>query len=245
MNNKESIKLSHFVAAQHLRTPARLNALMTQWRIEMPRVFEDTLQKISRQLEENPKVNNSQPQITEEAKLLPIKVTGNKEIGRIEVESVVGKGMYLFALKHLLTKTVKVTENYKWYVVHAANGVSFPTSDDPVICLNYNNEHDYDFKGGWGKKNGNIILPISPSLLLITEIGSNLPFTQLDYSIQWSRFFRRIIIEHAHRYVYAIEPQKGMLAINPRRVDAALFEKEKGIMAGWHEEQMEGEAQLR
>jgi hypothetical protein len=29
------------------------------------------------------------------------------------------------------------------------------------------------------------------------------------------------------------------------RVDAALFEKEKGMMAGWHEEQMEAEAQLR
>ena len=58
-------------------------------------------------------------------------------------------------------------------------------------------------------------------------------------------FFRKIIIEHAHRYVYAIEPQKGMLAINPRRVDASLFEREKGIMAGWHEEQMEAEAQLR
>jgi len=36
-----------------------------------------------------------------------------------------------------------------------------------------------------------------------------------------------------------------MLAINPRRVDASLFEREKGIMAGWHEEQMEAEAQLR
>jgi len=34
-----------------------------------------------------------------------------------------------------------------------------------------------------------------------------------------------------------------MLAINPRRVNAVLFEKEKGIMASWHEEQMEAEAQ--
>ena len=36
-----------------------------------------------------------------------------------------------------------------------------------------------------------------------------------------------------------------MLAINPRRVDAYLFEREKSIMAGWHEEQMEAESQLR
>ena len=35
-----------------------------------------------------------------------------------------------------------------------------------------------------------------------------------------------------------------MLAINPRRVDAVLFEREKSMMAGWHGEQMEEEDQL-
>ena len=155
------------------------------------------------------------------------------------------KGLYLFALKHLLTKTISVLGKHQWHIIHAEDGVSFPTSDDPVICLNYNSEHEYDFKGGWGKENGNILMPISPKLLLITQIGSNMSSKQLDYSEHWSKFFRKIIIENAHRYVYAIEPQKGMLAINPRRVDAALYESEKNIMAGWHEKQMEVEAQLR
>ena len=211
----------------------------------MPPLLEAVLQKAVKELETNPQIKNSQPQIPEKTKLLPIKVTVNKEVGQIKVDSVVGKGMYLFALKHLLDKTVCVLEKHQWHVIHAADGVSFPTSDDPVICLNYNSDSDYDFKGGWGKKNGNIILPISPKLLLITQIGSNLSINQLDYSEHWSKFFRKIIIEHAHRYVYAIEPQKGMLAINPRRIDAFLFESEKSIMAGWHEEQMEAEAQLR
>jgi Fe-S cluster assembly ATPase SufC len=111
--------------------------------------------------------------------------------------------------------------------------------------LNYNSESEYDFKGGWGKKNGNIIMPISPKLLLITQIGSDLDVAQLDYSEHWSKFFRKIIIEHAHRYVYAIKPQKGMLAINPRRVNSEQYAREKTIMAGWHDEQMESEAQLR
>lgn len=87
-------------------------------------------------------------------------------------------------------------------------------------------------------------MPISPKLLLITQIGSNIPSKQLDYSEPWSKFFRKIIIENAHRYVFAIEPQKGMLAINPRRVNAVLFEREKNMMAGWHGEQMEAEDQL-
>lgn len=244
LDEAESKKLARFIGAQYMRTPARLNNLMARWRTEMPVLFEDVLQKASKKLEVNPQIINSQPQVSEEAKFLPIKVTVVKDMNKVKVDSLIGKGMYLFALKHLLTKMVSVLEKHKWYVIHAANGVSFPTSDDPVICLNFNSEHNYDFKGGWGKKNGNIIMPISPTRLLITQIGSNMPLARLDHSEHWSKFFRKIIIEHAHRYVYAIEPQKGMLAINPRRIDAALFEKEKSIMAGWHEEQMEAEAQL-
>jgi hypothetical protein len=240
-----SIKLSRFVGAQYLRTPARLNGLMARWRTEMPTLVEDVLQKAKKQLEVNPQIISSQPQISEETKLLPLKVMVNRDIGQMKVDSLVGKGMYLFSLKHLLTKTVSVLEKHQWHVIHAADGVSFPTSDDPVICLNYNSEYEYNFNGGWGKKNGNIIMPISPKLLLITQIGSNMSIKQLDYSEHWSKFFRKVIIENAHRYVYAIEPQKGMLAINPRRVDAVLFEREKSIMASWHEEQMEAEAQLR
>jgi len=248
LDKDESRKLSRFIGAQHLRTPACLNELMARWRKEMPKTVEDVMQKASKELEANPQIINSQPQISEESKLLPIKVSHNEineEMSQLKVDTLIGKGMYLFALKHLLTKTVSALEKHQWHVIHAVDGVSFPTSDDPVICLNYNSELEYDFKGGWGKKNGNIIMPISPKLLLITQIDSNMSIKQLDYSEHWSKFFRKIIIEHAHRYVYAIEPQKGMLAINPRRVDAVLFEKEKSIMAGWHEEQMEAEVQLR
>lgn len=244
MDKDESEKLSRFVGAQYMRTPARLNDLMARWRTEMPVLLDDVLQKVSKQLEENPKIMSRQPQIYEEVNLLPIKVSVDKEKSQVKVDSLVGKGLYLFALKHALTKTISILKKHQWHIIHAADGVSFPTSDDPVICLNYNSEHEYDFKGGWGKENGNIIMPISPTLLLITQIGSDMPIKQLDYSEHWSKFFRKIIIEHAHRYVYAIEPQKGMLAINPRRVDAVLFEREKSIMAGWHGEQMEAEDQL-
>jgi hypothetical protein len=36
-----------------------------------------------------------------------------------------------------------------------------------------------------------------------------------------------------------------MLAINPRRVNPKLYEEEKSAMAGWHDEEMEAEANLR
>lgn len=83
---------------------------------------------------------NNQTQVSEEAKYLPIKVTVDKDINKVKVDSLIGKGMYLFALKHLLTKTVRVLAKHQWHVIRAVDNVSFPTSDDPVICLNYNSD---------------------------------------------------------------------------------------------------------
>lgn len=248
LNKDESEVISRFVASQHLRTPARLNDILTLGRSLMPRTLDDVLHRVSKQLRENPDIMNTQPKTSEETELLPIKISLDsidEDTSKVKVESYVGKGYYLFALKHLLTKSVKAMYKHKWHVIHSSDDISFPTSDDPVICMNYNSEREYDFRGGWDKNNGNIIMPISPTQILVTEIGSKMSFAQLDYSAYWSQFFRKIIIEHAYRYVYAIKPQKGMLAINPRIVNATIYEAEKDVMAGWHDEQMNAEAQLR
>ena len=68
LDEDKSKKLSRFVGAQYLRTPARLNDLMARWRTEMPQLVEDVLQKASNQLETNPQIISSQLQISEEAK---------------------------------------------------------------------------------------------------------------------------------------------------------------------------------
>lgn len=74
LDKDESEKLSRFVGTQYLRTPSRLNCLMARWRTEMPTLFEEVLQKISKQLEANPQTIRNQRQISEEANLLPIKL---------------------------------------------------------------------------------------------------------------------------------------------------------------------------
>ena len=70
-------------------------------------------------------------------------------------------------------------------------------------------------------------MPISPKMLLISEVGVKRKSTDLDYSPAYSRLFREMIIRHAHRYVYADRPQKGMLALNARVVSSTLYEDEK------------------
>lgn len=53
-----------------------------------------------------------------------------------------------------------------------------------------------------------------------------------------------MIIQHAHRYVYAERPQRGMLELNARIVNQDLYEREKQRVAGWHIEQIRAEQNL-
>lgn len=240
----ESIIISRFVAAQHIRTPSRLNSMLAWGRDKIPDIFQDVLNKLNEKLASGSFEREVKP-ITEETELLPIKVSLDREQSLACVESIVGKSMYLYFVKHLLTKTVEHMYNHRWYVVQVVDGISFPTTDDPVICLNFRSETDYDFKGGWGRKHGNIIMPLSPDKLLFTQIGDNGTFDSLNNSPYWSSLFRKMIIQHAHRFVFADKPQRGMLAVNPRMVNKVLYDEERKAMETWHEENMFAEESLK
>ena len=176
--------------------------------------------------------------------LFPLKVSLDRENRIAKIRAVIGKGLYLHTLKHQLSETLKVAEYLNWKVIHAGGNVSFPTSDDPVICLNFRNRNDYDFNGGWKRKNCDILMPISPNMILFAEVGKKGDLDFLDYSSEHSLLFREMIIKHAYRYVYAEKRQRGMLALNPRIVSRELFEQEKESMSGWHTEQMQAEKEL-
>ena len=242
---EESVVISHYVFAQFVRTPAAYLRLTEQNIKLFPKILEETTAKINREAE---KIRKGYPafqfQKTVRESFFPMKVTVDKEQSLVEIKAVVGRGSYLDNLKHLLSSTLKVAEHHDWRVLHASEDISFPTSDDPVICLNYRNADDYDLKGGWGRKNCNILMPLSPRLILFTQVGAKGPYKDLDHSPYYSKLFRRMIIQHAHRYVYSDRPQKGMLELNARVVNAQLYEREKQEMAGWHIEQIQAERNL-
>lgn len=87
-------------------------------------------------------------------------------------------------------------------------------------------------------------MPLSPRLLIFTQIGKKGPYSSLDYSEKYSQLFHDMIIQHAYRYVYSLNQQKGMLRLNPRIIDKDKFEQEKEIMANWHMQQIQMEKKL-
>lgn len=241
--------LIRFLAAQDVRTPARLVEFLQRWYESSPDFFQNTLQKSVEKLESmkarGEEIPMGQSPLVE---YFPLRITTEiqpgQEFGTIKAESVVGRALWLFSIKHLLTKTTKVLQQHRWTIMTPPKGVEWFTSDDPVVRLNYYNHGKYDFGGGWGSKGTEIFMPIGPNHLLYTQVGSRPPQRGTRFSSEQAEIIRRCIAEHAHRFIFASKPDENMASLRPRTVNAELLKDEDAQWSKWHEEQTEAEKKL-
>jgi hypothetical protein len=241
--------LIRFLAAQDVRTPARLVEFLQRWYKSFPDFFQNTLQKSVEKLESmKARGEEFRTEPFPLADYFPLRVTTEiqpgHEFGTIKAETVVGRALWLFNIKHLLTKTADVLLQHRWTIMTPPKGVEWFTSDDPVIRLNFHDSSKYDFGGGWGSKGTEIFTPIGPNHLLYTQVGSRPPRRGTQYSSEQAKIIRRCIAEHAHRFIFASKSDANVAGLRPRTVNADLLKDEDAQWSKWHEEQTEAERKL-
>ncbi len=241
--------LIRFLAAQDVRTPARLVEFLQCWYKCSPDFFQNTLQESVQKLESmearGEEIRAAQfPQ----AEYFPLRVTTElqpgQKFGTIKAETVVGRTLWLFSIKHLLNKTAEVLQQHRWTIITPPKGVEWFTSDDPVIRLNFHNFNKYDFGGGWSSKGTEIFMPISPKHLLYTQVGVRPPRRGTPFTQEQAGIIRRCIAEHAHRFVFASKSDSNISALRVRMVNADLVKDENAQWSKWHEEQTAAERKL-
>ena len=239
--------LARFVAAQDLRTPTRLWSLMQRLATNLPETLQDTVERSVRELEAAIKDGRRlrRPELAD-ATGFPARVTIERSPqagggGQLRVEAVAGRAMWLFHIRHSLTSIVHVLERHRWTIWRAPRGRLWLTSDDPVIRLNYHSPERYDFNGGWGSVGTEILMPLGPSHLLYTKIGSASTPRGTRMSQGLFELTQRFIIEHAHRFVFAAAPDAQAVDIRPRLVDATAFRAEREQWGRFHQEQSQAE----
>ena len=238
-------RLIRFAAAQSVRTPANLSTTMEKWRKEMPELINSTLQKAAKDLEDANRTSKPPKQKNiNNTTMFPLRISRepltDTDKSLLKVETLVGRSMWLFGVKHILSNTIKVLLRHKWSILHAPPGVEWATSDDPVICLNYYGKESYDFGGGWGYKGSEIILPLSPQHILYTKVGDKKPFRK-EVTYELSALLERMIVEHAHRWIFAKEPIQEIEALRPRKINLIAFKNEMEVWKNWHDEQSSAE----
>lgn len=241
--------LIRFLASQIVRTPAFLIKNLPRWNSMAPKVMNETLRDVENRLreakEQGRKIIVDEP--ARHTEYLPFRVDRKDLLEEKKVQfttrMIVGRGLWFYSMKHLLTRTLKVLQKHKWTIVEAPNRLAWFTSDDPVICLNFRSDTDYDFDGGWNCARGNILLPLSPRHLMFTEIGAS-SYPRRVPSRYHARLFRRVIAEHAHRRIYSSIIEEMIPKLKPRLVDAKGFQTERVLWQSWYEDQSRAEQAL-
>jgi len=229
-----------FLAAQDVRTPARLFEHLKYTNKVLPEILQSSLNKLKDKLEKKELVAlESLKTIEKDTGLIPLKLTkqykpGEKNV-RLKVESYSGRSTWFYSIKHLLKNTEKILHKHKWSIVKPAKGYTWFTSDNPVIKLNYISSKNYDLKGGWGKEKGNIIFPISPEHAMFVQIGDR-PFLKgTRLTVAQTKEFQKLIAENSHRFIFSNFFDNEINYMKPRLIDSVQFRNEKQEMERWHD----------
>jgi hypothetical protein len=240
--------LVRFLASQIVRTPAFLIKNLPIWNKMAPIVLEQATKDLEARIRE---ALGSGQKIVEDdvpyAEYFPLK-TDRKDIPEekkvlFTTTLTVDRRLWFYTMKHTLTDTLKFLHRHKWTIFEAPARLHWFTSDDPVICLNYRSESDYDFNGGWGRERANILFPLSPRHLMFTEIGTN-SYPRKVPSHYRARLIRRMIAEHAHRSIYSQSEDNKVPQLRPRVEDTLTYENERKSWAAWYENQSRAEQAL-
>jgi len=241
--------LVRFLAAQDVRTPARLGESLQRWHETVPNILEETLHDSVRKLE----LAKRSGEVIEAMKAantehIPLRVTTAIEpgqaFGKLKGEVILGRGLWLWSIRHLLTETANVLHDQRWSVLRSPEDLSWFTSDDPVVRLNYYGSDKYDLKGGWGNPGTEIFLPLDPRHLLYTKVGHHPPPRGSLVPRTEAEMIRRVIAEHAHRFIFAASADAEVPKLRPRIVNAALVRHENAQWRRWHEDQTAAERDL-
>ena len=169
----------------------------------------------------------------------PLKVTTKIEdgadVGFLKAETYVGRSTWLHSIRHVLNNTRKILHAHKWSIVKPALGYFWPTSDNPVVKLNYYSPGDYDLKGGWGVNKGNIFFPIDPEHAMFVQIGDKPIQKNARLSEDQTKEFISFIVENSHRKIFSHFEDNSIPLLRKRIVDSERLSRENNEMKEWHQ----------
>ena len=237
-------RLVRFALSLDVRTPARMREFLSRQDETLQALMTETMKRSVDNIESAIKNNEPFPSHQADNETIRLFNISTEALpdgsSQLKAETIIGRRLWIWQMKHLLTETVKRLPVHRWTILHAPPGILWPTSDNPFIRLNFQDEKNYNFRSGWGVRNGDLILPLSPKHLLYTSIGNINWQRGTVPDIETAKLLRKIIIEHADRYVFAQEPGDIHL-IRPRVVCYEKFNNEALVWREWHYEQSRAE----
>lgn len=234
--------LAKLFALQDVRTPASFDEQMKRWEHSVPRLIEETTKKGLEELEQaraasRPPRSSVSSSDTDDGLTRLFRVAVQRPnhpegLPLLRTEVTLGRGFWIASMRHVLSRTARVLTEHQWTIVESGDEGEWPLSDHPALKLNYGRD-GYDFGGGWGRRNVDLMMPLSPRHLLFVEVGKDLG-RRLMFTAEQAERMRSFLVERAHRWVFATEALEWVVQRRPRVIDAELFARESAMWADWH-----------
>lgn len=240
-------RMARFLAAQDIRTPLSFIELVRGWDKELPEILDRVLKESVRRLEEAsgkhvPEDRSHEPSLFSglfKVTVEPVSDPGSDE-ALLRVSVPIGRQMWIVTMRHLLTGIADVLCNHRWSVAEPADDLEWPLTDHPVLKLNYHAQGQYDFGGGWGRRGSEIMMPVSPKHLLYVKVGTKAA-NRFVLSREHTQLAQRLLVERAHRWVFATRPFDWVAGARPRLIDPERVKEEEEAWKDWHHDQLQAE----
>ncbi len=235
-------KMIRFVAIQDIRTPLAYKEFLDLCEKHIPPMIEKNIQEATKKVNDPEcKVETSSSQSRNFAGALSVSYPerpGTPE-GQtwVRVEVTAGRPLWIDGMR-VLEGATDVLCKHRWSVVSAYGDLVWPLTDHPVLRLRFNSLDDYNFKGGWGQKGTEIMMPISPKHLLYVRVGSKSP-NRFTFNEPQTRAVQEVLIGRAHRWIFSPKPEDWIVNCRPRTVNEDQFKIEKEAWENWHKKQLE------
>jgi len=239
--------LFRFAVAQSVRTPAGLHSFMKRQSETLEAVLTESMEgsvaKIDAAVTAGVKLEPAP--VVDPFNKLPLKIQRVKnEHGQEGIQARVlnGRKLWIWRMEHILKSTIRRMPVHRWTILHAPEGVTWPTTDNPFTRLGVGANGEWSMEGGWGVRDTQLFMPLSPKHLLYARVGHRPPQRGTTLSLRDAAFIRMMILNGASRYVYATDTRDVEEYI-PRTVSRELYVEEKKLWADWHERQSREEAE--
>lgn len=239
--------IQRYVAAQDLRTPLTFKEDTERWKTFVPsllnRILKDSVEEIARlQAKGSNSIPPSNPNPYSELIKVDIQPPTDKLAthGTLQLSMRTGRKLWIVSIRQRLISNAAVICGERWSVVEPYGDEEWPLTDQPVVRLNYCKSGRYDFKGGWGNANSEIFMPVSPRHLLYVKVGSKAA-NRFAVTRDGTRQLQRILVERAHRWIFARKKVDWIASVRPRIVDHEQFSAEQEAWKKWCKEQLESE----
>jgi hypothetical protein len=250
LSRAEWILLVRFMVLQELRTPARFVKELRRMERDTRAIIENCLKEFSLRLEagEYSNVKDREPRSPHpHQEYLPYRVqiedTLDPTKQALVVETVPGRGQWLFGIKHIMehSDVVNVLFSYDWTILAPPEGQTWFTSDDPVTKVQFTPDGRCDFSAGWGTPGVRMMFPLGPHHLLYTQVGEASPPPGSGVTQFEAELFRHAMARNASRWIFADSEIADILQLRPRVVSRQAVEEERESWKRWNENQTKAE----